>query len=158
MSAKAPVQNVDLLALEQLVSFALAIAHRGMLAACRPLPKSLRLRHPQYLVMHAPTASLEIEPQDVVRQADNRCTAAGFGHTVARHGGRAHRSSRFDRRWLRALIADGFALRGQTLKIPPAVVERLGDNLEQRERLPDVLRRTAAALAARAIADERTDR
>lgn len=56
------------------------------------------------------------------------------------------------------MIADGFALRGQTLKIPPAVVERLGDNLEQRERLPDVLRRTAAALAARAIADERTDR
>ena len=57
------------------------------------------------------------------------------------------------------MTADGFALRRQALKIPPAAVERLGGDLDQRERLPEVLTRiNAAALAARAIADERTDR
>lgn len=101
MSAKAPVQNVDLLALEQLVSFALAIAHRGMLAACRPLPKSLRLRHPQYLVMHAPTASLEIEPQDVVRQAET--AAPQLNSATPSRGTADERTAQV------GLTADGFA-------------------------------------------------
>jgi hypothetical protein len=174
MSAKATVQNVDLLALERQVCFALAIANRAVLAVCRPLLKPLRLTQPRYLVMHAPLGSPEIQPGAVVRQADTRCVAAGFGHTVAdaeaprgarpnhpvaRHDGRAHRPSRIDRRWFRALTADGLALRRQALKIPPAVVERLGGDLDQRERLPEVLTRiNAAALAVRAIADERTDR
>ena len=164
MFAKATVQNVDLPALEGRVCFALA----------RPLLKPLRLTHPQYLVMHAPIGSPEIQPGAVVPQADSRCATAGFGHTVAdaeaprgarpnhpvaRHDGRAHRPSRIDRRWFRALTADGYALRRQALKIPPAVVERLGGGLDQRERLHEVLTRiSAAALAARAIADERTDR
>jgi hypothetical protein len=174
MSAKATVQNVDLLALEGQVCFALAIAKHTVLAVCRPLLKPLRLTHPRYLVMHAPIGSPEIQPGAVVRQADSRCAAAGFGHTVAdaeaprgprpnhpvaRHDGRAHRPSRIDRRWFRALIADGFALHRQALKIPPAGVERRGGDLDQRERLPEVLTRiNDAALAVRAIADERTDR
>ena len=63
MSAKATVQNVDLLTLEGQVCFALAIANRGVLAVCRPLLKPLRLTHPQYLVMHAPLGSPEIQPE-----------------------------------------------------------------------------------------------
>jgi MarR family transcriptional regulator, organic hydroperoxide resistance regulator len=175
MSAKATVQNVDLLALERQVCFALAIANRAVLAVCRPLLKPLRLTQPRYLVMHAPIGSPpEIQPGAVVRQADSRCVAAGFGHTVAdaeaprgarpnhpvaRHDGRAHRPIRIDRRWFRALTADGFALRRQALKIPPAVVERLGVDLDELERLHEVLTRfNAAALAAGPFDDEWIDR
>jgi MarR family transcriptional regulator, organic hydroperoxide resistance regulator len=116
MSAKVTVQKVDLLALEQQVCFALAIANRAMLTACRPLPKSLRLTHPRYLVMHAPTASPEIQPGAVVRQADSRCAAAGFGHTAAdaeapRGAGPITRSrGTTDERTAQVeLTADGFA-------------------------------------------------
>jgi hypothetical protein len=47
------VQDVDPLALERQVSFALAIVNRAVHAVYRPLVKPLGLTHPQYLVMLA---------------------------------------------------------------------------------------------------------
>jgi DNA-binding MarR family transcriptional regulator len=51
----------------------------------------------------------------------------------------------------------GLQLRSRAMKIPPAVVERLGVGLDELERLHDVLTRVnAAALAAGAL-DDRKD-
>ena len=47
------VQDVDPLALEQQVCFALAVTNRAVLAVYRPLLEPLGLTHPQYLVMLA---------------------------------------------------------------------------------------------------------
>ena len=43
--------DIDPLALEQQVCFALAITNRAVLAVYRPLLEPLGLTHPQYLVM-----------------------------------------------------------------------------------------------------------
>ena len=45
--------DVDLLALEQQVCFALAVTNRAVLSVYRPLLEPLGLTHPQYLVMLA---------------------------------------------------------------------------------------------------------
>src|SRR6185437_3218763 len=46
-------RDVDPLALERQVCFALAVAQRSVLAVYRPLLEPMRLTHPQYLVMLA---------------------------------------------------------------------------------------------------------
>src|SRR5246127_5721960 len=48
---KAVVEDIDPLALERQVCFALAITNRAVLAVYRPLLEPLGLTHPQYLVM-----------------------------------------------------------------------------------------------------------
>jgi hypothetical protein len=53
MSTQTTVQDVDPLALERQVCFALATANRVVLAVYRPLLEPLGLTHPQYLVMLA---------------------------------------------------------------------------------------------------------
>ena len=45
--------SVDLLALENQVCFALAVAARGVIGVYRPILEPLGLTHPQYLVMLA---------------------------------------------------------------------------------------------------------
>src|ERR1700757_991579 len=51
--SKALVEDVDPLALEHQVCFALATTNRAVLAVYRPLLEPLGLLHPQYLVMLA---------------------------------------------------------------------------------------------------------
>src|SRR3978361_1403426 len=51
--ARTSVQEVDPLALEQQVCFALAVTNRAVLAVYRPLLEPLGLTHPQCLVMWA---------------------------------------------------------------------------------------------------------
>jgi hypothetical protein len=53
MSTQTTVQDVDPLALERQVCFALATANRVVLAVYRPLLEPLGLTHPQCLVMLA---------------------------------------------------------------------------------------------------------
>src|ERR1700739_2056048 len=48
---KAVVEDLDPLALERQVCFALAVTNRAVLAVYRPLLEPLGLTHPQYLVM-----------------------------------------------------------------------------------------------------------
>ena len=64
--------DVDPLALEQQVCFALAITNRAVLSIYRPLLEPLNLAHPQYLVMLSlwdhQKASAEGDPPLSVKQ------------------------------------------------------------------------------------------
>ncbi|MCV7254226.1 MarR family transcriptional regulator [Mycolicibacterium fluoranthenivorans] len=152
-------EDVDPLALERQVCFALAVTNRAVLAVYRPLLEPLGLTHPQYLVMLALwdnanaegiplsvkqiAALLQLEPATISPML-KRLEALGL---ISRT-----RSSADERTTHVELTADGRALRRRALDIPPAVVARLGVDLAELEHLHKVLTRiNAAALAAGAL-------
>jgi DNA-binding MarR family transcriptional regulator len=165
MPATITIDDVDPLALERQVCFALAVTNRAVLAVYRPLLEPLGLTHPQYLVMLAlwdhPQSSpepLSVKQIAAALQLDSatlspmlkRLDALGL---ITRSRGTADERTTHVR-----LTAEGVALRRHALKIPPAVVERLGVGLDELERLHDILTRVnTAALAAGALADEGTE-
>ncbi len=154
--------DIDPLALEQQVCFALAITNRAVLSIYRPLLEPLGLTHPQYLVMltlwdHQKVSEQESPPLSVKQiatalQLDSatlspmlkRLEALGF---IARK-----RSTADERTTHIELTDDGRALRHRALAIPPAVVARLGVDLAELDELRRVLTRVnSAALAAGAL-------
>jgi DNA-binding MarR family transcriptional regulator len=152
--------DIDPLALEQQVCFALAITNRAVLSVYRPLLEPLNLTHPQYLVMlalwdHEKTKSgspLSVKQIATALQLDSatlspmlkRLDALGF---IART-----RSTADERSTHIELTDDGRALRDRALQIPPAVVARLGVDIAELDELRRVLTRiNAAALAAGAL-------
>jgi MarR family transcriptional regulator, organic hydroperoxide resistance regulator len=154
--------EIDPLALEQQVCFALAVTNRAVLGVYRPLLEPLGLTHPQYLVMlalwdHRKAAAADDPPLSVKQIASalqldsatlspmlKRLEALGF---VTRT-----RSAADERSTHIALTDAGAALRDRALEIPPAVVARLGVGLAELEELRRVLTRiNAAAVAAGAL-------
>ena len=140
-------QTVDLdlgqdpLALERQVCFALAVASRTVIGIYRPLLEPLGLTHPQYLVM---LALWERSPRSVKDIADalqldsatlspllKRLEASGY---VSRT-----RNADDERRLTVELTPAGTALRQEALAIPYAVVDRLGVDVGELERLRDSL-------------------
>ena len=76
-------EDIDPLALERQVCFALAVTNRAVLAVYRPLLEPLGLTHPQYLVMLALWDHHKSESRSsAVGQGDRRCAATGFGDVV----------------------------------------------------------------------------
>ncbi|MBF6126383.1 MarR family winged helix-turn-helix transcriptional regulator [Nocardia brasiliensis] len=142
----------DPLQLDRQVCFALAVANRAVLAVYRPLLEPLGLTHPQYLVMLAlwGEAPMSVKAIAEAIQLDSptlspllkRLESAGL---ISRE-----RDSRDERNLVVNLTPAGVALREQALRIPPAVVERLGVTLTDLEELRDVLNRVNAA-ARRAV-------
>ena len=141
-------QNVeDPLALERQVCFALSIASRNVVAVYRPLLEPMGLTHPQYLVMlalwgRAPLSVKELSRLLALEPATlspllKRLEAIGY---VTRS-----RAAADERQLAVALTGAGAALREQALKIPPAVVERLGMSLDELRDLHAVLTRVIAA-------------
>ena len=130
------------LMLEQQVCFSLAVAAREMVALYRPLLEPLGLTHPQYLVM----VTLWQTAQPVsVRQLSGllkleaptlspllkRLEAAGL---VERH------RDPNDERSLQITLTDrGRNLRSPALKVPAAIIERLGMSSEELNNLHNVL-------------------
>ncbi|MBB5162969.1 MAG: MarR family transcriptional regulator, organic hydroperoxide resistance regulator [Mycobacterium sp.] len=154
--------DVDQLALEQQVCFALAVTNRAVLAVYRPLLEPLGLTHPQYLVMlalwdHQRATDADRTPLSVKQIASalqldsatlspmlKRLDALGF---ITRT-----RSVADERSTHIELTEAGTALRRQALEIPPAVVARLGVELTELEELRRVLTRiNSAAIAAGAL-------
>jgi len=163
MPASAPSQ-VDPLALEQQVCFALAITNRAVLAVYRPLLEPLGLTHPQYLVMLSlwdhQRSSLDGAPPLSVKQiaAALQLDSATLSPMLKRLEALGlitrTRSTGDERSTDIGLTEDGIALRERALAIPPAVVARLGVDMAELEELHQVLTRiNAAALAAGALAD-----
>jgi Transcriptional regulators len=145
-----PGIDVNPLAIENQVCFALAVASRGVIGIYRPILEPLGLTHPQYLVMLAlwdrsPRsvkdigAELQLEPA-TLSPLLKRLQAAGY----------VERSrDEHDERMLRVgLTASGRALREQALTIPPRVIQRLGMSLEELTSLRAVLHRVIAAAAS----------
>ncbi|OBB02174.1 MarR family transcriptional regulator [Mycobacteriaceae bacterium 1482268.1] len=158
--------RVDPLALERQVCFALAITNRAVLAIYRPLLEPLGLTHPQYLVMLALwdhyRADKHAQPLSVKAIASAlQLDSATLSPMLKRLEGLGlitrTRSTSDERATDVELTRAGMQLRRKALKIPTAVVERLGVGLDELEHLHSVLTRVnSAALAAGALEGERS--
>jgi DNA-binding MarR family transcriptional regulator len=156
------VADVDPLALEQQVCFALAVTNRAVLAIYRPLLEPLGLTHPQYLVMLAlwdhqkvsteGSSPLSVKQIATALQLDSATLSPMLKRLEAVGYIDRSRSTADERTTHIELTDDGRALRDRALAIPPAVVARLGVDLAELEELRRVLTRVnSAALAAGAL-------
>jgi DNA-binding MarR family transcriptional regulator len=135
------------LALEHQVCFALAVAARSVIALYRPVLEPMGLTHPQYLVMLALwefgpvsvkdlSGMLQLEPA-TLSPLLKRLEAAGLL--------RRDRSATDERSLAVALTDKGRALRNKALDVPPAIVERLGMDVDELLDLHARLTRVIAA-------------
>jgi DNA-binding MarR family transcriptional regulator len=143
------VTTTDMLALENQVCFALAVATRKVIAAYRPLLEPMGLTHPQYLVMlalweHSPrrvvdlSRALALEPA-TLSPLLKRLEAAGY---VTRARGA-------DERTLDVALTDaGRALRTQAETVPPRVAAMLDMDIDELAGMRSVLHRVIAAADA----------
>ncbi|MGK2882171.1 MAG: MarR family winged helix-turn-helix transcriptional regulator [Mycobacterium sp.] len=153
--------DLDPLALEQQVCFALALTNRAVLAVYRPLLEPLGLTHPQYLVMlalwdhrkeSATAAPMSVKQIAAALQLDSATLSPMLKRLTALGLVSRTRSTADERTTQVELTDDGVALRDRALKIPPAVVACLGVDLAELDTLRQVLRRiNSAALAAGAL-------
>lgn len=146
--------DVDPLALDRQVCFALAVANRAVLAVYRPLLEPMGLTHPQYLVMLALWGDAPMSVKEIGRalQLDSP-TLSPLLKRLESSGLITRTRSVVDERQLIVELTDaGKALRTQAERIPGAVVQQLGVSLEELEELHSVLTRVnAAALRAGAL-------
>ena len=130
------------LTLDQQVCFSLAVAAREVVSLYRPLLEPLGLTHPQYLVMvtlwgaEGPTSSKQLSrllklEAPTLSPLLKRLENAGL---VARYRDPA------DERSLQVSLTDrGRRLRAEAVKVPAAIIERLGMSVPELESLQDVL-------------------
>lgn len=140
-------EEADLLALDRQVCFALAVASRSVIALYRPLLEPMGLTHPQYLVMLAlwEESPLSVKQLSSLLQLDpgtlspllKRLESAGL---ITRA-----RDPRDERSLAVTLTDAGQSLRTEALKIPPAIIDRLGMTLGELETLHKSLTRVIAA-------------
>jgi DNA-binding MarR family transcriptional regulator len=154
--------EIDPLALEQQVCFALSITNRAVLAVYRPLLEPLGLTHPQYLVMltlwdHQKASSEQRKPLSVKEiagtlQMDSATLSPMLKRLEALGLITRTRNAVDERSTDVNLTKSGAALRRRALEIPPAVVARLGVGMDELQHLHEVLTRiNSAALAAGAL-------
>lgn len=141
--------EVDLLALDQQLCFALAVASRSVISAYKPILDPLGVTHSQYLVM---LALWEKEPRSLSELADvlrlepatlspllKRLEAAGL---VTRQ-----RSASDERSLAVRLTETGASLRAAATQVPPQVVAALGVDIDElvelRTRLTAIVERIA---------------
>ncbi|BCI53234.1 MarR family transcriptional regulator [Mycolicibacterium litorale] len=153
--------DLDPLALERQVCFALAVANRAVLGVYRPLLEPLGLTHPQYLVMlalwdhrkrSATEAPLSVKQIATALHLDS-ATLSPMLKRLETLGLITRTRSTVDERSMNVELTEaGVALRERALAIPPAVVARLGGDLAELEDLHRSLTRiNAAAQAAGAL-------
>jgi MarR family transcriptional regulator, organic hydroperoxide resistance regulator len=141
------LEELDPLALENQVCFALAVAARTVISVYRPLLEPMNLTHPQYLVMLALWQDAPLSVTELSRRLEldpgtlspllKRLEAAGY-LTRERDPG--------DERSLAVrLTPAGVALRARAEQIPPAVVERLDMELGELRDLHGALTEVIAA-------------
>ncbi|MDO3400183.1 MULTISPECIES: MarR family winged helix-turn-helix transcriptional regulator [Mycobacteriaceae] len=155
----AVTEDLDPLALERQVCFALAVTNRAVLAVYRPLLEPLGLTHPQYLVMlalwdndKAGGDALSVKQIAGLLQMDSATVSPMLKRLEALGFISRTRSVSDERTTLVTLTKGGSALRRQALAIPPAVVARLGVDMAELEQLHSVLTRiNLAAVAAGAL-------
>ncbi|KJC65542.1 DNA-binding transcriptional regulator, MarR family [Agreia bicolorata] len=140
-------EDIDVLALENQVCFALAVASRSVIGLYRPVLEPLGLTHPQYLVMLAlwqqdPRsvtelgAALQLEPA-TLSPLLKRLEASGL---IDRR-----RSSTDERRLDVTLTEAGRALRSRAESIPQTMIERLGMPVAELQTLQASLTAISAA-------------
>jgi DNA-binding MarR family transcriptional regulator len=122
----------DPLKLDRQVCFALAVAARSVIGVYRPLLEPLQLTHPQYLVM---LALWEKSPRSVKEiSSELRLDPATLSPLLKRLevlGYVSRRRTLEDERMLAVELSEtGRALRAQAEKVPQAVVDRLGVDVD----------------------------
>ena len=135
--------DVDPLALDRQVCFALAAASRSVIGVYRPVLEPLGLTHPQYLVM---LALWERSPRTLRDIADalllEPATLTPLLKRLETAGLVSRDRSATDPRALDVqLTGAGLALREQALAVPGQIVERLGIGLRELEDVRDSLTR-----------------
>ncbi|GAA1961021.1 MarR family transcriptional regulator [Amycolatopsis minnesotensis] len=127
----------DPLALDRQVCFALSVASRSVIAIYRPLLEPHGLTHPQYLVL---LALWEASPRSVKELGEVlRAEPATLSPLLKRLEAIGYvtrtRSAADERQLLVELTVKGKELRKEAEKIPYRVVEELGMELAELERL-----------------------
>src|SRR3979411_1243021 len=156
MNTSAVAADVDPPSPERQVCFALAITTRAVLAVYRPLLEPLGLTHPQYLVMLALwdnakavrlTGGKQLSVKDIAAslQLDSATLSPMLKRLEAQGLITRTRSAADERATHIELTPNGRNLRRQALKVPPAVVERLGVELAELEHLRETLTKINAA-------------
>jgi DNA-binding MarR family transcriptional regulator len=147
MTETTATEAENLLALENQVCFALAVASRSVLALYRPILEPLGLTHPQYLVMlalweHSPRsvkeigAALQLEPA-TLSPLLKRLEATGYV--------RRERST-VDERVLDITLTDaGNRLRDEAESIPPKIISSLGMSVDDLTKMRQTLHTVIAA-------------
>jgi DNA-binding MarR family transcriptional regulator len=144
--------DVDPLALEEQVCFALSVAARSVVGVYRPVLEPLGLTHPQYLVMlalwqHAPVRVADLS---LLLQLDPG-TLSPLLKRLERAGLLTRGKDPSDDRALAVDLTDqGRALRERALDVPPTIVERLGMSLDELRALHASLTDVIAAATPRA--------
>ncbi|GAA4897168.1 MarR family winged helix-turn-helix transcriptional regulator [Actinomycetospora straminea] len=119
--------DVDPLALENQVCFALAVAARTVISVYKPLLEPMNLTHPQYLVMLALWQEAPLSVTELGRRLElDPGTLSPLLKRLEAAGYLTRERSRDDERALAVRLTDaGVALRAEAERIPPAIVERL---------------------------------
>ena len=143
-------QDLDPLALDRQVCFALAAASRSVIGLYRPVLEPMGLTHPQYLVM---LALWEQSPRTVRNIGEalhlEPATLSPLLKRLETAGLITRARSTTDERALDvALTAAGASLRSDAEKVPGQIVERLGMSLRDLEDIRDGLTRLLAASSA----------
>ncbi|MGO9506625.1 MAG: MarR family winged helix-turn-helix transcriptional regulator, partial [Mycobacterium sp.] len=135
--------------------------NRSVLAVYRPLLEPLGLTHPQYLVMLTlwdqqkssdTRKSLSVKEIAAILQLDSATLSPMLKRLAALGLITRTRSATDERSTDIGLTESGTALRQRALKIPPAVIARLGVDVTELQHLHEVLTRiNSAALAAGAL-------
>ena len=141
-------RQVDPLALESQICFALSVASRSVVAAYRPVLEPLGLTHPQYLVMLALWQGPALALKDLATALRlDPGTLSPLVKRLEAQGLVTRRRGSTDERTLAiALTPAGAALRAEAESIPARMMERLG---VERDELV-VLHRTMSKLIAAA--------
>jgi DNA-binding MarR family transcriptional regulator len=127
----------DLLALENQVCFAVAVAARTVLGVYRPVLEPLGLTHPQYLVMLAlwEHGDLSVGQLGTLLRLDS-ATLSPLLRRLEEAGFVTRQRRRADERVVDVrLTATGRELRTQALDVPHRVVERIGLSIGELEAL-----------------------
>jgi DNA-binding MarR family transcriptional regulator len=135
------------LSLQEQVCFALAVASRSVIALYKPVLEPMGLTHPQYLVMlalweHEPVSGRELSRMLQLDPATlspllKRLEAAGLV--------RRQRNPDDERALAVELTREGRALRRKALAVPPAIVARLGMDVDELVELQRRLTRVIEA-------------
>ncbi|MFC3503503.1 MarR family winged helix-turn-helix transcriptional regulator [Micromonospora krabiensis] len=141
------IDDVDPLALEEQVCFALSVAARSVVAVYRPLLEPMGLTHPQYLVMLALWQHAPLSVRDLSRllQLDPGTLSPLLKRLEVNGYVRRRRDPADERSLAVTLTASGQALRARAEEIPPAIVARLGLPVDDLRRLHSALTQVIAA-------------
>jgi DNA-binding MarR family transcriptional regulator len=151
VSEQTLTRTVDLgpnpLELERQVCFALSVASRCVIGVYRPLLEPHGLTHPQYLVMLALWAFEPVSVKDLsgMLQLEPATLSPLLKRLEAAGLLRRDRSATDERSLAVALTDKGRTLRNEALKVPPAIVDRLGIDIDE---LMDLHTRLTKVIAA----------